>query len=167
MDDGKARASVMLELSFIIFCGIVLLGAFIACLTYDLVSALAPLCILVPLLILMGMQIKRTVSQALSKGLTSREFFEVLGGNSSKFNSTVKLVGWLLFLLGLIYVAGHYLAILLFQLLLLRKVAKESWTTTLLVSTVVTAIVYLLFSKVFTIELYPGLIPLWLQALSP
>lgn len=155
----------MLELSFILFFGIVLLGAFIACLTYDLVSALAPLCILVPLLIMMGMQIKRTVSRASAQGLTRRELFEVLGGNSAKFNSVVVLVGWLLLLLVLIYVAGHYLAILFFQLLLLRKAAKESWTTTLLVSTIVTAIVYGLFAKVFAIELYAGLIPLWLQAL--
>lgn len=166
MINVRTRAAVMLELSFSFFFGIVLLGAFIACLTYDLVSALAPLCILVPLLILMGIQIKRTVSQASSIGLTRRELFEVIGGSSAKFNSIIMLMGWLLVLLMLIYVAGHYLAILVFQILLLRRAARESWTTTLLVSTIVTAIIYLLFAKVFRIELYLGLIPSWLQALS-
>ena len=52
--DETAQKSVALELVFISFVGLVVVGAFIAALNYDFVSARAPLVIIVPLLILVS-----------------------------------------------------------------------------------------------------------------
>jgi F0F1-type ATP synthase assembly protein I len=54
----KKKKYLTLELCFSIFVAIIVLGAFIACLTYDFVSARTPIVILVPLLILSGFNIR-------------------------------------------------------------------------------------------------------------
>ncbi|MFQ5981747.1 MAG: hypothetical protein ACE5KS_00080 [Woeseiaceae bacterium] len=55
-----------LELMFISIIGLLVVGAFVAALNYDFVSARAPLVIMVPLLILIGMQLHKTACSALS-----------------------------------------------------------------------------------------------------
>ena len=62
--DLEAQRKITLELLFISFIAIVTIGSFIAALTYDFVSARAPLCVLVPLLILTGIQFNRTRGKA-------------------------------------------------------------------------------------------------------
>jgi hypothetical protein len=58
-NDETTQNSVALELVFISFIGLVVIGAFVAALNYDFVSARAPLVIMVPLLILIGMQFNK------------------------------------------------------------------------------------------------------------
>jgi cell division protein FtsW (lipid II flippase) len=54
--DETAQNNVVLELVFITFIGLVVVGALVAALNYDFISARAPLVIMVPLLILIAMQ---------------------------------------------------------------------------------------------------------------
>ena len=58
----------------------------------------------------------------------------------------------------LIFFAGHYVGVATFMYILLNVISKESKLLSALVSTGVTAILYVLFEIGFNIELFRGLI---------
>ena len=122
--DEAARESVALELVFISFVGLVVVGAFIAALNYDFVSARAPLVIMVPLLILIGMQFNKTRRQA-EQHVVLEQVRHALKGRNSEFNSVLRFVAFMTFLLLLIYVAGHYVGISVFMFVLMYWVSNE------------------------------------------
>ncbi|MEX2496251.1 MAG: tripartite tricarboxylate transporter TctB family protein [Woeseia sp.] len=146
-----------LELCFIAVTGVVVASAFVAALTYDRVSARAPLFVMLPLLVLIGLQLRRSIAAIRHQRLHG-ELSAALRGQYVEFNSVVGFIGWMLLLLGLIYVAGHYVGIAAFMFTLLRAYAKETLRLSLLVTVGVTAIIYLLFEHGFNIPLYRGLI---------
>lgn len=156
-EDLVARRKTVLELCFISLLGIAVLGAFIAALTYDFVSARAPLFIMVPLLLLIGVQFNRTRKQAHARDLFAEASLAVKGENSN-FNSVAGFVGLMILLLLLIYVAGHYVGISVFMFVLLRWVSKEHPILSLLIAVSVTVLIYFLFEHGFNIELYRGYI---------
>lgn len=146
-----------LELCFILFCGLAVLAALIESLTYDFVSARAPLVVIVPLLILIGIQIKRawTAAGDVDVGADLSRAFK---GRNKEFNNVGGLLGWMVLLLALIYVAGHYAGIAAFMFILLRMVSDEDLMISVGVPAGVTIITYILFEYLFNIELYRGLI---------
>lgn len=154
---GDDRRKQRLELLFISFVGIVILGAFITSLTYDLVSARTPLCIMVPLLILVGLQFNRSRKSATRTGFKA-DLQPVLKGKDLNFNAVMALIGWMALFLVLIYAGGHYAGMVVFVFVLLRFVSKESLRLSLSVTAVLTLSIYLLFEHLFRIELYRGLI---------
>ncbi len=155
--DEAAQKSVVLEFVFISFVGMVVVGAFIAALNYDFVSARAPLVIMVPLLILVAMQFNKTRRQV-GHDVLLNQLSHAFKGRNSKFNSVLRFIAYMTLLLLLIYVAGHYVGISVFMFVLMYWVSRERPILALLVSVGVTVLIYFLFEHGFNIELYRGYI---------
>lgn len=153
--DSKAERKAVLELVFILLLGIAVLGGFISALSYDFISARAPLFIMVPLMILVALQFNKCRRQIATPKLL-QSFSMVVRGENKKFNSVFFFAVAMLTLLLLIYAAGHYAAIALFMLVMFRKVSGESWKMSLSVTLVVVLLLYALFEFGFNIELYRG-----------
>lgn len=155
--DLEAQRKATLELLFISFAAITTIGAFVAALTYDFVSARAPLCILVPLLILIGIQFNRsrgsTRFNALKVSITG-----VVQGKDRNFNRATGFIGLMTLLLLLIYVAGHYIGISVFMFVMLYLLAHERLLLSLALAVGVTVGIYFLFEHGFNIELYRGVV---------
>jgi hypothetical protein len=154
-NDVEMRARVTLELCFITLIGLAVAIAFIVALSYDFISARAPLVVMVPLLLLIGVQINRTRRQAQACSVVA-EFSSAVRGQSGQFNAIAGFICLMILLLLLIYAAGHYVGISVFMLFLLRRLSKESWLLSLAITIGITVIIYLLFEHGFNIELYRG-----------
>ncbi len=161
--ESGVQGGTALELVFTSVICLIVLAAFISALGYDFISARTPLFIMAPLLLLMGVQIFRT-SRAVRMHEVGSQVRGAISGQRKRFNSVLALIGWMLALLAGIFVIGHYAGIVVFMLLLLRRVAKESVSLSIIVTTVVTASIYLLFEHVFNIELYRGVLLRTLEA---
>jgi hypothetical protein len=157
VNDEQSKHLAALDLGFIVIIGLVMLAAFISALTYDFISARTPIVILVPLLILIGLQLKRSFKGA--AGTDIPKYIAELGkGKNSEFNGIAGFFGWMILLLVLIFVAGHYAGIAAFMFMLLYLVAGEKLVLSLSVSGGVTLMVFALFEHIFGIELYRGMI---------
>lgn len=146
-----------LELCFISFLAVVVLSALVTALSYDLVSARAPLVIILPLVMLIGLQFRRTLASSRAQSVVL-ELARTARGRNSTFNVVGGLIGWMLMLTALIAVAGHYAAIAVFMFMLLRLSSKERWRLSISIPIIVTVIMYGLFEHVFNIELYRGML---------
>ncbi len=155
--DEVTENNTTLELFFVVLIGLAFVAALIAALNYDFVSARTPLVILVPLLILIGAQINRTRKATNAKAIKS-SLSRVAAGKDRKFNMTAGMSGWIVMLMLLIFFAGHYVGVATFMYILINVISKESKLLSALVSTGVTAILYVLFEIGFNIELYRGMI---------
>ncbi|TDJ32131.1 MAG: hypothetical protein E2O53_12645 [Gammaproteobacteria bacterium] len=155
--DEVTENNTTLELFFVVLIGLAFVAAFIAALNYDFVSARTPLVILVPLLILIGAQINRTRKATNAKAIKS-SLSRVAAGKDRKFKLVAGMSGWIVMLMLLIFFAGHYVGVATFMYILLNVISKESKLLSALVSTGVTAILYVLFEIGFNIEMYRGLI---------
>ena len=153
----ETQRRVALEFVFIAVIGLFVLGGFIAALTYDFVSARAPIVIMVPLLLLIAMQFNKTRRQA-EHHLVLHELRHAVRGENKEFNSVARFIGFMALLLLLIYVAGHYVGILLFMFVLMHRISREHPVLALMVSVGVAALIYVLFEHGFNIELYRGYI---------
>ncbi len=152
---GPAKAT--LELCFLSCIGIVVLSAFVTALNYDIVSARAPLVVMVPLLILLAAQIRRTIGSN-RQDVPLAELSQAVRGQNRDLNVAIGFIAWMALLLVLIFVVGHYAGMTAFMFVLLRLVSKETTRLSVLVTASVTIAVYLLFEHVFNIELYRGLL---------
>lgn len=152
-DNGKAVA----EFIFIVAVGLLTIGALLAALTYDLVSARTPLTILAPMVILIGVQFNRVRKKVTAAELRG-EMRRVLSGQRARFRSAFALMFWMFFLLAVIWLAGHYAGMVVFLFVMLRMVSKESVPISVGITAGVTIAIYILFAHVFKIELYRGLL---------
>ena len=157
-NDETTQNSVALELVFISFIGLVVIGAFIAALNYDFISARAPLVIMVPLIILIAVQFNKMHRQA-EQQVVLEQLSHALKGQNIRFNAVLRFVAFMTSLLLLIYVAGHYVGISVFMFVLMHWVSRERRILALLVSIGVTVLIYFLFEHGFNIELYRGYVP--------
>ncbi len=155
--DETAQNNVVLELVFITFIGLVVIGALVAALNYDFISARAPLVIMVPLLILIATQFNKTRRRA-GHDVLRNQLSYAFKGRNSKFNSVLRFIAYMTLLLLLIYVAGHYVGISVFMFVLMYWISRERPILALLVSVGVTVLIYFLFEHGFNIELYRGYI---------
>jgi len=156
-DSGEKGTDAALEISFIIFIGVVIVAAFCQALTYDIVSARTPIVVMVPLLGLIGFQIYRSL-KATRHAPVGTDLLQAVKGANPVFNKMLGFLGWLLLLLLLIFVAGHYAGIALFMFILMYLVAEEKLVLSLSITIIVTLLIFCLFEYVFSIELYRGLI---------
>ena len=152
-----AKDKKTLEICFTIFITIMVVGAFIAALTYDFVSARAPLVILVPLLVLTGFQLKKALKQAHDVDVMG-DLKHTLGFHNKEFNGIASFFGWMVFLLILIFVTGHYVGMAVFIFFLMNLVSEEKLSISIIVAVVATLVIYLLFEHLFNIELYRGVV---------
>lgn len=158
---SPARDKATLELVFISITGVLVLCAFGAALTYDTVSAIGPFCIMIPLLILIAVQFRRTLRASRADKVRA-DLAQVVTGGNRVFNAAAIFVGWMAVLVGLIFVAGHYVGIALFMFVLLRWISGERALLSAAISAGATLLIYLLFEFGFKIEMYRGIIDRWL-----
>jgi len=145
------------ELCFIAVVSLIIVAAFISALGYEFVSARTPLVIMVPLIILTGMQFVRVIKASRGVDVAS-DLSIVAKGNSKAFNRAAGFVGLMALLLALIVVAGHYAGIAIVMFVLLRLVSKEEMLFSLALTAGVTVVIFLLFELGFDIELHRGAI---------
>jgi hypothetical protein len=155
VDIEAGRAT--LELYFIGVVSLIVIAAFISALGYEIVSARTPIVIMVPLIILIGVQLVRAIKASRVVDVSS-VLSSVAKGNSKKFNRVAGFIGWMALLLALIIVAGHYAGIAILMFILLRLVSKEEILFSLALSAGVTIVIFLLFELGFDIELHRGAI---------
>jgi len=153
----KDEKEHILQLFFISLLGLVFVSAFIEAWGYSISSALAPLIILVPLLVLVGFQLVHYVSAARGLNIVGT-VAQVAGGHNMTFNKVVVFCIWIVFLLMLIFVAGHYAGIAAFMYILLKYIAKEKTLLAVAIAGGVTLFIYILFEHVLGMELYRGMI---------
>jgi hypothetical protein len=154
---GPRPGKATLELCVIVVMALFVLAALGTSLTYDFASAIAPLCIIVPLLILIGVQFRRTL-KASNPQIVALALSRIVKGENSVFNAIAVFIGWMAVLLAMIFLVGHYIGIAAFMFMLLRSVSKERFGLSLGVAVGVTAIIYVLFEYGFNIEMYRGLV---------
>ncbi len=157
VEEETVANKVILELCFIVVVGLIVVAAFISALSYDLVSARTPLFIMVPLLILIGGHIIRV--KTASQNIDVPSILSLVArGENQNFNIVAGFVGWMVLLLALITVAGHYVGIAALMFILLRINSKEKMLLSLAITTGVTLMIFILFEYGFDIELYRGAI---------
>lgn len=157
---GEGRDKSTLDLVFITITGILVVGAFITALTYEGSSGIAPLCIMVPLLLLIGWHFRRTLQASRADRVLS-EIMSAVRGSNKIVNGALVFIAWMVALVGLIFVAGHYVGIAVFMFVLLRIVSKESMVMSIGVSAGVTLVIFLLFEYAFRIQMYRGVLDRW------
>ncbi|HEX6259236.1 MAG TPA: hypothetical protein VFZ51_01195, partial [Woeseiaceae bacterium] len=136
--EGPGKGRQVAEFIFIVVVATISIAAFLAALSYNIISGLAPLCILVPLLILIAIQLNRT-RKVTHLADVNAELRRVFTGQRQRFKAIAALIGWMVLLLATIFVAGHYAGMFLFLLIMLRWISAESWRMTLIVSVLTTA----------------------------
>lgn len=158
---GKGQASVdrskPYELYFIGTAGVLFVAALLGALSYDFLPSRTPVFILIPLLLLTAIQINRAriLQRARQAAMVSnRSVFAV----EDQLGKAFEIIMWTILLLALIIFAGHYAAILIFMLLLLKTASKTDTTLALAIAASVTLALFILFEIAFDIELYRGLV---------
>ena len=111
--------------------------------------------ILVPLVVLILVQIYRTMKQANAE--TSLNVVKAaLGGKVLDFAVSVKFFILLLALLVCIYILGHYAGLMFAMFYLIRVHGGESMKMSLMVPIITALALFALFELVFSIELFQG-----------
>jgi len=156
-DEKDESNKITLELYFIVAVGLIVATAFFSASTYEFVSARTPIVIMVPLIILVGVQFIR--AKKASRNVDVRSVLSAVArGDNKSFNRAAGFVGWMVLLQALILVAGHYAGIAILMFVLLRLVSKEQILFSLALSAAVTVVIFLLFELGFDIELHRGAI---------
>lgn len=146
-----------LEICFLAFIAIITAAAFLEALTYKLVSSRTPFVIMVPLLILILIHARRL--WGVRSGFHPRaRISEALAGRTVTFNKVLGISGWMVGMVLMILVFGHYAGVFLFCLILMRFLAGETWMLTLLTAAGTTLFIFGVFEFIFDIDLYRGLI---------
>jgi hypothetical protein len=153
----QSKTHATLDLIFISAVGVLMVAGLVSALTYEFVSARTPIVILIPLLILIGIQFRESLKNSSFADVT-RVVADAFKGKFPEFNGAAGFAGWMVLLLILIFVAGQYAGMALFIFMLLYLVGGETLVLSLSISSMVTLGIYVLFAKVFGIGLYSGLV---------
>jgi hypothetical protein len=151
-----------LEVCFLSFVGIIAVIAFLEAFSYKIVSSRTPFVIMVPLLILIAVQALRLWGARSEFDPVARISTALRGGNAN-LNKVVSFSGWLLALIVIITVLGHYVGMFLFCAILMKFAGGESWKVTLTVAAGTTLFIFGVFELIFNIDLYRGLVLRWFQ----
>ncbi len=149
-----------LEVCFLAFVGLVVVLALLEATTYKIVSSRTPFVIMIPLLILIAIQARRLWSVRSEFDARAR-IAGAFAGRDVTLNKVVGFSAWMVGLVLIIVVFGHYAGIFLFCAILMRFLAGESWPLTLVVAAGTTLFIYGVFEFIFNIDLYRGLIIRW------
>lgn len=157
--ERKARRADLyaLEIVFLGLIGVVVVLAFLEALSYKIVSSRTPFVIMVPLLILIAVHARRLWRVRGEFDVRAR-FARVSDWKNRRFKSVVGISVWMVVLVLMITIFGHYAGIFLFCVILMRFLAWETWLLTVLVAGLTTFFIYGVFEFVFDVELYRGLI---------
>lgn len=155
---GRAISGIhALEIVFLAVVGLIVLAAFIEAFSYKLVSSRTPFVVMVPLLILIGVQALRLTSAG---ALGEVRFYigEAVRGRNAVVGKLSALSASFVGVVGVIYTLGHYIGIGGFIFLLMRGIAKERLFFSILVTAMTTGAILATFEYAFGVELYRGLL---------
>lgn len=146
-----------LEICFLAFVGVVVALAFVEATSYKIVSSRTPFVIMAPLLILIAIHAWRlwSIRAEFHPGM---RIYTAIKGGTRNFNKVVGFSGWLVGLVIIITVFGHYAGMFLFCVIMMRFLAGEKWVLTLVVAAGTTLFIYGVFEFIFNIDLYRGLV---------
>ena len=160
VDKDKRGNLFALEVCFLAFIGIIVVVAFLEATTYKIVSSRTPFVVMVPLLILIVIHAMR-LWRARSAFDTRRHIITALAGKNAIINKVLVFSGWMIGMVTIITLMGHYAGVFAFCLILMRFFGAESWKLTLFVSAGTVLFLFSVFEIAFNIDLYRGLIPRW------
>lgn len=151
------------ELCFIAFLAIVGFAALFEAFTYSITASRTPLVILVPLLLLIILLAFREGRAAIINST------DVLGivrkavrGGYPQFRKFVQFTLWLMVLIAMVIVLGHYIAVGVFTYILMRLVSKEAMSLSLKISLAVPFAIFLIFDLALGLNMFPGILyQLW------
>ena len=146
-----------LEICFLAFIAAITVAAFLEALTYKIVSSRTPFVIMVPLFVLIVIHARRLWRVRESFNPRAR-IADALAGRTEAFNKVLGISAWMVGMVLMILVLGHYAGVFLFCVILMRALAGESWKLTLLTAAGTTLFIWGVFEFVFDIDLYRGLI---------
>ena len=141
-------------------------------LDYQPRARLVPLIIAVPTLLLTLLQLLIDMVPAVARRFSFLQEYDLFGidtgraaapseapaGSANVYRRELNFASWLLLLMALIYFLGYLVAIPLFLVLFLRLRSSESWTTTLSITAVTWAFVYVVFIVVMGAPLHEGVV---------
>jgi hypothetical protein len=154
-DKNPASRLVTLELTSLVLVGLLTVGALITAIGYDLSSSRPLFVILVPLVLLIAVQIYRTM-RAAGHGQILPVISAAFAGRITDFAVASRFFLMLLALLLCIYVLGHYAGLFLAMFYLIRIHGGESLKMALVVPAITAMALFGLFDLVFSIELFQG-----------
>ncbi|SON57765.1 Tripartite tricarboxylate transporter TctB family protein [Hartmannibacter diazotrophicus] len=146
-----------LEICFLAFVGLLVLAAFVEAFSYKLVSSRTPFVIMVPLLILIGVQALRLRRAGAMSDVFSN-LGHALGGRIPEFSKLAVLSGVFTCTIAIIWTLGHYVGTFFLIVFLSRVLARERLWLALALAVGTTAVLFALFEYGFGIELYRGLL---------
>ena len=150
-----ANRLVALELTSLVLVGLLTVGALVTAIGYDLSSSRPLFVILVPLVLLIAVQIYRTMRVA-GHGQVFPVINAAFSGRIRDFAVASRFLVMLLALLLCIYILGHYAGLLLAMFYLIRIHGGESLKMALAVPVITAIALFGLFDLVFSIELFQG-----------
>jgi hypothetical protein len=157
-DGSKVRStSYALETVFLGLMFFVIMAALFEAFSYKLVSSRTPFVIMVPLLALIVFHAARLLSRDVWQELKFH-LRSAVRGQYNAFNKLAALAATFFGMGAIIVVFGHAIGIFTFMVFLMKVLGREKLLLSLIVSSVATGIIILLFEKGFNIELYRGLI---------
>ena len=156
-DEERNSNKTTLELYFIAAIGLIVAAALFSASGYEIVSARTPIVIMLPLIILIGVQFVRVKKASRTVGVR-HILSAVAKGDNETFNRAAGFIGWMILLLTLILFAGHYADIAVLMFVLLRLVSREGILFSLALTAGVTVVIFLMFELGFDIELHRGAI---------
>ena len=140
---------------------VVFAGLFLMTWQYGARARLAPMLLLIPGIILAGVQLWRIHRRPnlipnliMGEGIAEEdgESFEI----NAPFDQEMWMMGWFVAFAAMIWLTGFLVAAPLFLILYLRLWAKESWTLVFMLAGISTLFIYLIMEVFFSIILYRG-----------
>jgi hypothetical protein len=155
---NKAKGKLMMALFFLTFFTVLTAIA----LTYSIKASRLPLLISIPGIGLSIAQVWREARSLRTPTTNGEEKQEDEESPEKSKNSAplLLMLGWMVFLVLMIWLVG-FLVTIPFYTLLFMKWRKESWFLSLLFAVAGFAILYFLFVVGLNMELYPGVVYEW------
>lgn len=147
------------EVVFILFLLGVTVAAILESFTYSMTAARTPLVILIPLLLLIiGITVREIRVMRRDSASLVDTVKTALRGKYPKFQKFLAFALWLILLMIMVAILGHYVAVALFTWILMRPVGKETNALAIKVALGVPLAIFGLFDLVLGLEMFPGLI---------
>ncbi len=157
-EPGDDHADLLtLEICFLGFVGLVVVVAFFEALGYALVSSRTPFVIMAPLLLLIVVQAVRLFRHRHEAQFAERVRM-ALSGRMAGFNKVGIVSLWMVILLGLIVVLGHYVGLGVFCFVMMWKLGGVPVRMSLVVTLGTLVAIFVIFEFAFNLELYRGLV---------
>ena len=163
--DDNEKPNVRSDLLFCLLLVVLLVVFFVAVLGYKPVTRRAPLIVMIPLAVMVVGQaavLVKKLRQTRAENVESSLLSKI---ETKKLGKAAQLFLWMVFLMLMIYLAGHACGIALFLILFLKFASHERWLLSISLGLGVSVALYVLFEVALRIILYPGAIYKYVSAL--